>query len=331
MDLVTQGIAGASIAQLAVPVNKVRRAACIGCIAGLLPDADFLVRSAEDPLLTLEFHRHFTHSLFIAPMIAFFLAVLIWSVQRGQFAFKTLFGICCLGILSSGLLDACTSYGTHLFWPFYGKPVSLNIIAVVDPIFTSLLLFPLLAGLYYCRREKLGIILALAYLVFGWIQHERAVSFMETWSEERGHKITEYIVKPTMGNLLVWRSLYNHNDKIFVDAVRLGEPVIRYPGGVVSKFTPDRDLSWAGRGSRAWRDCHRFLAITRGWVIPLNNEGTVLGDIRYSMLPNGTKPLWELRFERNNPNAVPYLGNTRSLSPDVQKVFSRMLLGLPSS
>ncbi len=64
MDLVTQGIAGASIAQLSVPVNKVRRAACIGCIAGLLPDADFLVRSAEDPLLTLEFHRHFTHSLF---------------------------------------------------------------------------------------------------------------------------------------------------------------------------------------------------------------------------------------------------------------------------
>ena len=329
MDLVTQGIIGASFAQLSVPADKVRRAACIGCLAGLLPDADFLVQSVDDPLLALEFHRHFTHSLISVPLMAALLAILLWPSQRRQFDLRTLFRVCLFGLLPSGLLDVCTSYGTHLFWPFYDKPISLDIIAIVDPIFTSFLFLPLLIGLYHRRREKLGIVLAATYLVFAWVQHERAVSFMERWREERGHEITDYVVKPTMGNLLLWRSLYSYKDEIFVDALRLGDPIVRYPGGVVSKFVLERDLAWADRGTRVWRDSYRFLANTRGWAIPLDNARTVLGDIRYSMLPNGIDPLWELHFQRENPNAVPRLISRRSLSPEVREVFSRMLFGLP--
>lgn len=329
MDIVTQGILGASAAQLSVPADKVRRAAAIGCVAGVLPDLDFLVQSVEDPLLALEFHRHFTHSLVGLPLLALLFTILLWPLQKKELNLRMLFRICFFGVLPSGILDVCTSYGTHLFWPFYDEPVSLDIIAIIDPLFTLLLFLPLLVGLYHRRQEKLGILLASTYLIFAGVQHERAVSVMERWREERGHETTDYIIKPTMGNLLVWRSLYYHENQIFVDALRLGDPEVRYPGGIVTKFVPERDLVWAERGTRIWKDSSRFLKKTRGWVIRLNKKGTALGDIRYSMLPNGINPLWELHFQQQNPDAMPKLINKRSLSQGIREVFWGMLLGLP--
>ncbi len=329
MDIVTQGILGASFAQLSVPADKVRRAAGIGCVAGVLPDLDFFIQSVEDPLLALEFHRHFTHSLVGVPLLALVLTILLWPLQKKVLNLRMLFRICFFGILPSGILDVCTSYGTYLFWPFYDEPVSLDIIAIIDPLFTLLLFFPLLVGLYHRRQEQLGILLALTYLIFAGVQHERAVSVMERWREERGHETTDYIVKPTMGNLLVWRSLYYHENQIFVDALRLGDPEVRYPGGIVTKFVPERELVWAERGTRIWKDSDRFLKQTRGWVIRLNKKGTALGDIRYSMLPNGINPLWELHFQEQNPDAMPKLINKRSLSQGIREVFWGMLLGLP--
>jgi len=36
--------------------------------AGLLADSDVLIHSSSDPLLTIEYHRHFTHSVFFVPI-----------------------------------------------------------------------------------------------------------------------------------------------------------------------------------------------------------------------------------------------------------------------
>ena len=58
MDLVTQGITGAALAQAVAPARLGRQAALVGLCAGLLPDADALISSAADPLLQLEYHRH---------------------------------------------------------------------------------------------------------------------------------------------------------------------------------------------------------------------------------------------------------------------------------
>ena len=41
-----------------------------------------------------------------------------------------------LGYGTGGLLDTCTSYGTHLLWPFSTTPMAWSIIAIVDPVFT---------------------------------------------------------------------------------------------------------------------------------------------------------------------------------------------------
>jgi hypothetical protein len=53
------------------------------------------------------------------------------------------------GYLPHPLLDACTSYGTHLWLPFSQHREAWNLIAVVDPLFTLLLAVPLFL---YLRR-----------------------------------------------------------------------------------------------------------------------------------------------------------------------------------
>ncbi|MBF0444509.1 MAG: metal-dependent hydrolase, partial [Magnetococcales bacterium] len=56
MDIVTQGIIGALAAQAIADEKNSRRATWIGFFAGLPADADILISSQTDPLLTLDFH-----------------------------------------------------------------------------------------------------------------------------------------------------------------------------------------------------------------------------------------------------------------------------------
>ena len=118
MDIVTQGIAGALLAQTAANRQNRRYATITGLVAGLLPDLDAAIRSSTDPLLTLEFHRQFSHSLIFIPVGALIASVLLWPFLRKQLPIHLLYLFSLLGFASAGLLDACTSFGTQLLWPF---------------------------------------------------------------------------------------------------------------------------------------------------------------------------------------------------------------------
>ena len=88
MDLLTQGLLGGAVAQAGAPPHETRAATAVGLLAGLLPDADTLIRSPNDPLLFLDFHRHFTHSLVFIPVVALIAALLAWPVLKRRVAFR---------------------------------------------------------------------------------------------------------------------------------------------------------------------------------------------------------------------------------------------------
>ena len=94
-------------------------------VAGLLPDADALIYSASDPLLQLEYHRHFSHALVFIPFGAALATLLLWPLLRHHIPLGALYRYALLGYGTGGLLDACTSYGTHLLWPFSHQPIIL--------------------------------------------------------------------------------------------------------------------------------------------------------------------------------------------------------------
>jgi inner membrane protein len=72
------------------------------------------------------------------------------------------------------LLDACTTYGTQLLWPFTDARFAWNTVSVIDPLFTlPILALVITAGL---RKRPLFARLALAwaliYLSMGLVQRD---------------------------------------------------------------------------------------------------------------------------------------------------------------
>ena len=136
MDPVSQGTVGAAFAQSSANKINIAKISIVGFLAGLAPDLDVLIRSSTDPVLFLEYHRQFTHSLVFIPFGALLVAALIFPLVKKSLSFKTTYVASFLGYATHGLLDACTSYGTLLLWPFSNERITWNNISIVDPLLT---------------------------------------------------------------------------------------------------------------------------------------------------------------------------------------------------
>jgi inner membrane protein len=331
LDLITQGLLGATLAQTAAPRNQVRAATLAGFAAGLLPDADALIRSDADPLLFLEYHRHFSHALAFIPLGALIAALLLWPVLRSQLPFARIYLYAFLGYALAGVLDACTSYGTHLLWPFSDARIAWSIVSIVDPVFSLLLVAALAVGLLRTTpvAARVGVLLAAGYLGLGVVQHERAEDIVERLADRRGHVVERVVVKPSFGNILLWRSLYVSDDTIHADALRLppwGEARI-YPGDTAPLLDLDGDVAWAEPGSRARADLERFAFFSDGLLIAHPRDPALIGDARYAMLPGSLRPLWGIRFEGPDPAQGADWVTDRRMTPAERQRFTDMLLG----
>ena len=132
MDPISQGVVGALWAASLAPKHKLKPTLIAGALAGMAADLDVLISSSTDPLLFLEYHRQFTHSLIFVPIGALIVALCLWPFLKRSLQPKELLTACFLGYLSHGLLDACTTYGTQLLWPFTDDRVAWNVISIVD-------------------------------------------------------------------------------------------------------------------------------------------------------------------------------------------------------
>lgn len=98
-------------------------------------DLETLIQSSKDPLLFLEYHRQFRHALLFIPIGALICALLLFPIIK-NLSFKQIYFFCFLGYATHGLLDACTSYGTQLFWPISDMRFAWHSISIVDPLLT---------------------------------------------------------------------------------------------------------------------------------------------------------------------------------------------------
>lgn len=329
MDPLSQGALGAALAQSASRPPETRLAALVGAASGLLADADILIRSTSDPLLTLEYHRHFTHSVFFVPFGALAAAMLLWPFLRCRLPFRRIYLFAFLGCSLSGVLDACTSYGTHLLWPLDGERVAWNLIAIIDPLFTLALLIAVAVAM----RKRLpsaawaGLAFAGAYLLVGWIQQQRTEAVIRELASTRGHAIERLLVKPTMANQILRRTIYEADGVFHVDSVRLGLSSSRvYAGGSTARVVPERDLNFLPRDSTAYLDAQRFDRFSEGFTQWHPTLADVLGDVRYSMSPTGLIPLWGVDIDRKRPRDHLNYRFFREFSPEQRHRFWSMLL-----
>lgn len=331
MDVLTHGLVGAALAQAFAPRREVRAATVAGLGAGVLADADALLGSASDPLLVVEYHRHFSHALAFAPVGALVASLLLWPLLRKHVAPRRLYLYALAGYGVAGPLDACTSYGTHLLWPFSEGRVAWSVIAIVDPLFTLVLACAVVLGLARAsaRPARIGVALACGYLLLGAVQHQRALAIARAHVAGRGQTTERLVVKPTIGNLLLWRAVWAADGSAHALGVRagLGDGVRTYPGESAPLFDAARDAPWATPGTRARDDIARFARLSEGMLAIDPARPELLGDVRYAMLPTGVEPLWGIVLDPSAPDAHVRFASNRKLTPERRRALVDMLLG----
>ena len=330
MDPLSQGVLGASLPQASSSRQQVAVAGLFGFLAGMTPDLDVLIRSSNDPLLFLEYHRQFTHSLIFIPVGGLLCGLLLFFIigRRKGLSWRRSVLYCTLGYGTHALLDACTTYGTQLFWPFSSTRFAWNSVSIIDPLFT----LPMLVLVVAAARKKrphyaqIALVWALVYLSFGAIQRDRAEAVGWELARQRQHQPARLEAKPSFANLIVWKIVYETSDRYYIDAVRVAAGSKIYPGGSVEKLDIARDLPWLDPQSQQARDIERFRWFSNGYIArdPDNNNRII--DVRYSMIPNEVKALWGIELSpRAGPRQHAHYRTLRDSGNSNMGAFWRML------
>jgi inner membrane protein len=286
----------------------------IGGLSGAAPDLDVLIRSSQDPLLSLEFHRHFTHALAFIPIGGFLIAAILWLWFHRRFSslglsFRAIGLMSCVGWATHGPLDACTSYGTQLLWPLSSERIAWNLVGVIDPLPTLAWLVAVCVAVLSPRFNAItwargSLLISFVYLALAGWQQDRAANLQARLIESRHSEISSSSqranlrasVKPTLLQILLWKSIYEIDGRIYTDALRMGvEPKI-YPGQCVQKYE-----ILAPKNSILESDLKRFSWFSDAWLGVVADrsqppEVIAVGDVRYSMLPHQIEPLWGIEF-----------------------------------
>ena len=335
MDPLSQGVVGSVAAQNATKARHLAIATLFGLVGGMAPDLDVFIRSDTDPIFFLEYHRQFTHSLIFIP-IGGLLCALVLHFLFGRFrglTFKQSALYTTAGYATHALLDACTSYGTQLLWPFSHMRIAWSNMSIIDPIFTlPILVLVVLAVVRkkpnYARAALIWIVL---YLGFGIVQRERAEQAGWALAESRQHRPETLEVKPSFGNTLVWKAIYELDGRYYVDGIRVGMNTSIYPGQSIPKLDVKRDFPWLGEPdqNQQAKDIERFRWFSQGYLAVSPDNPLQIIDARYSMLPNEVQGLWmiELNPEAGDEEHVRYIQQHKDAREKAARLWQMLFDG----
>ena len=116
MDPLSQGVIAAVAAQQTSNKKHLIIATLLGFFSGMSADLDVFIRSSHDPLLYLEFHRQFTHSLIFIPIGGLICASFFYYLflRKKDITFKQAYIYSTLGYATHGLLDSFTTLTSSL-------------------------------------------------------------------------------------------------------------------------------------------------------------------------------------------------------------------------
>ncbi|AHF06780.1 hydrolase [Desulfitobacterium metallireducens DSM 15288] len=141
----------------------------LGCTLGaMLPDLD-IVTYFKGRLNYLMKHRGASHSLLALSGMALGLGSLIYAMYPttswGTIVFWTL-----IGTLSHGLSDLLNSYGAELFWPFFRKKLTVDMIIVTDPVVLGFFILSLVISILHptmaMHSSLTAFLLSIGYLFY---------------------------------------------------------------------------------------------------------------------------------------------------------------------
>jgi inner membrane protein len=235
MDPPTHGLLGAVLGQALFGRTLGRRALLWGAVGGMLPDVD-VVMSAAGPMGEWLYHRGLTHALWVPPVAGALLGTAMAQRARRKQPDRDAHAgdwrwLFVLTLLSHPLLDFCTAYGTVLLAPFSHRRFAIDAIAIIDPVYSLLLLAALVLGLargVASRSARVAaasaLLLSTAYLGYGLVLNEQAERLARTQLAEEGIRADQVDAYPTLLQLYLRRLVARSGDEIHVGWVSLWKP-----------------------------------------------------------------------------------------------------------
>jgi inner membrane protein len=211
--------------------------------------------------------------------------------------------------------------------PFSQRREAWNLIAVVDPLFTLLLAVPLWFALRRpgSRALRWALLLSLGYFGLSAFQQQRAEEQVLAVAKARGHAASRLSVKPSMANLVLWRSLYVHDGRVQADAFHLGTAARHYPGESAELLDTAGAQLVAANDARRLRDIERFRIFSDGFLVQDKARPGFVGDARYAMQPTAIAPIWGLEWRA--AGAATEFVSRHDFSPAMRRDFLAMLRG----
>jgi len=201
MDTVTHGLTGWLIAR-AVPDDTGKKSAAAAVIAGaLLPDLDHAATLLGSEAY-LRMHRGLSHSFAGVAVSSLLVALLLYRFGNWK-DLKKLYLLALLGQFSHIVLDLLNSYGTQIFQPFSNARVSLDLLFVVDLLFTGVVV----GGIVLSRRRPVPARAALAvlacYVGSAAFLHARAEEAVRTAAARNRVPVVSSAALPRLGEIRI--------------------------------------------------------------------------------------------------------------------------------
>ena len=283
MDSLTQIVLGAAVGEAALGKRVGNKAALYGAIAGTIPDLDVITKNFVDTVTALEWHRGITHSIVFAVVAAPLFGWLVarWEKQATSRQWSWLFF---LGFITHPLLDAHTTWGTQLFWPFDLRLAYKNIF-VVDPLYTLPFLVFLVLALIRKRDDprrkrlnNLGLWVSSSYLALTLVF--KGITFLKFEQSLKDQKIvyTELETKPAPLNTILWTANVETTDAFLIANYSLldSQPITFH------KHLKNHELLGDLVNNKKLQ---RFIALTNGWYTVAKKEGDLyINDLRFGAI-----------------------------------------------
>jgi inner membrane protein len=304
------------------------KAMLLGAIAGTIPDLDVIANYFTDTVSALEIHRGFTHSIVFAVVFGLLFGWLL-SLWDKRASLKEWWWFWFLCFVTHPLLDAHTTWGTQLFWPFDLRLAYKNIF-VIDPLYTLPFLVFLLLAMFQKRGSikrrrfnNLGLIVSSVYmlltLVFKGITYQK---FVNALAEQK----IDYIAietKPSPLNTILWAANVETEDSFLIgDYSFFDSKPIQF-----SSHPKNHDAL----GDFAEEDkVKRLVKITNGWyTVTERPDGIYLNDLRFGMMsvdPNSEKFAFSFLIEKtgNEVTVTEEEKNTREAGKLLSALWERI-------
>jgi membrane-bound metal-dependent hydrolase YbcI (DUF457 family) len=298
MDNVTHTFVGVHLARAGSWSGAAKRALIVLVVASNLPDVDGVLLLVGGPLGFLG-RRTLTHSL---PGIAVTagLAAFLFRLRFRESSWRSLFGLCILGLGVHILLDLVNSYGVALLYPFSHRRTEFACVFIVDPWIWGILLVPFLASLLWraprARRALArGSLAGLALYVFTcWGARGYAAGMLDRAARAEGKAPDYAYVFPEVLGPQRFRGVLRYGDeyRVYLVPVFRGKAELRATYETAAD-TPDVRLI---RQTRSARRLERFYAAPV-WKRDGGHAYEVF-DLRFrSVLEGWTRTPFAFRFE----------------------------------